>query len=317
MGKETGDEVMDESIILNMKSYMGRLRRDMRQKVHAPLAECYRKTGLVVDAEKTAHSGLDMFPSYLLCREVLGKIYFRQGKLEQAQEQLERVAKIIKNSPELSRVLGKLYVQLRVNDLARELLDFVLERDPFDFEVRHLLSELDLRAAGLEEPDQEEPEPEEEEETFAEKLERRVWDIETILSTMDEPQVHNHEKYVDATDRTLDALEEVEDVIDARADEIFARNIDQPEQRTVVPRMPVRPLHSATQRREISAAAAIGQVHMEIHLLDEALFLAKKLLDSDPHDPDLRLLCDKFEKALGDKESELDRVEGLDLATGL
>ena len=56
---------------------------------------------------------------------------------------------------------------------------------------------------------------------------------------------------------------------------------------------------------------------MELHLLDEAYLVSKKMMEHYPEDPDLELLVEKFQSALTEKEKELDRLEGMSLAKGL
>lgn len=308
---------MDEQILISMKGYLQRLRRDEHQKIYAPLADCYRRTGLLTDAEDTANTGLDVFPSYLLCREVLGKVFFKRGKLKEAKEQLEKVARIIKDSPELSRVLGKLYIQLEAKEDAIRHLEFVLEKDPFDFEVHNLLVEIKREEEAAAE---EARAAEEGIDMFAEPEPAKVTDIEAIINSMDEPEVKDRADYAQATDTVFDNLEDFEDDIDGKADEIFASVENtpietEPKKRRV--RRRDRPEVYRDKKKEIKAAAVIGQIHMEIHLLDEALILSKKLLGSEPEDPDLQMLCEKFEAELELKEMELEKLESLSFATGL
>jgi len=308
---------MDEQILISMKGYLQKLRRDEHQKIYAPLADCYRRTGLLTDAEDTANNGLEVFPSYLLCREVLGKVFFKRGKLNQAKEQLEKVAKIIKDSPELSRVLGKLYLQLDAKEEAARHLEFVLAKDPFDFEVHNLLIEIKRQEQALAD---DEMVAEQGVDMFAEPEQAKVTDIEAIINSMDEPEVKNRSDYAQATDAVFDNLESFEDDIDDKADEIFAAVESmpiepQPKKRRVMRRD--RPEIYRDKKREIKAAAVIGQIHMEIHLLDEALILSKKLQKAEPDDPDLQLLSGKFEAELDIKEMELEKLENMSFATGL
>ena len=305
---------MDEAILLSMKDFLARLRRDDRQKVHAPLADNYRKTGLMSDAEKMAKAGLAQYPSYLLCREVLGRIYYKQGKFDQAREQLEGVFRIIRSSIELSRILGKIYVKLGMPEQAREHLKLVVEKDPFDFEARNLLSELRAREEEADLEDEPEPAPSD---LTDHKPSTLMFDIESIINSMEEPEVHDRKKYEIATDDTLDALESLEGVIDAKADELFemSETEEQTEQSRPAHRMR-RDLYAAREK-EIEAAAMIGQIHMELHLLDEALIMARRMLAQNPYDQELKMLCAKFEEALLEKEGELDRLESMSIATGL
>jgi len=68
---------------------------------------------------------------------------------------------------------------------------------------------------------------------------------------------------------------------------------------------------------EISAAAVIAQVELEISLLDESLLACRRLQEQIPDDPDLADLVVRFERRLEEKEAEMDRLENIHLAHGL
>ena len=302
---------MDQNIILNMKEYIGRLRRDNQQKVYAPLADCYRRTNLMEDAEETAIEGLNRFPSYLLCREVLGKVYFKKGQWDKAREQLEKVSAVVKDNLELSRVLGKVYFALGIHEQAMSHFRFVSQKDPFDFEVHNLLTQMQRN-----QQEDTEHEKEDQVDMFSESVKENIYDIEKIVKSMEEPNVLPRTQYSRATDQALDTLEDVEGRIDAKADEMF-ENLqgENPSEKPRSVRM-VKEI-SLANKKEIKAAAVIGQIHLELHLLDEALIQAKKHLKVAPEDEDLMEICGKFEHALSLKEAELIRVEEMSLATGL
>lgn len=302
---------MDEAIIFSMKKHIGRLRRDPEQKVHAPLAEAYRRSGLTSDAKETAHTGLDKFPGYLLCREVLGKIYFKQGKLEKARAELEVVSKVVKNNSELSRLLGKLYLQLGLEEEAESELRFVLKKDPFDFEVRNLL-------VGLEKKRSFENQPVDDNiDLFTQEVSEKTYDIENIINSLEDPEVKERAQYAKATDVALDALEDMEGVIDEKADEIFEKGLEDDGKKIKRSYRKEHPEVFKDKHKEIQAAARIGTIHMELHILDEASILAKRLLDKDPTDNDLVLLNDKFKQALEKKEKELEQMESMEIGLGL
>jgi tetratricopeptide (TPR) repeat protein len=311
---------MDETIISSMKKYLAKLRRDPAQKVQAPLADSFRRGGLVGDAEQTAFIGIDRHPSYLLCHEVLGKIYLRQGRLEKARDELEKVARIVQRNVELSRVLGKIYAELDQEDQAKELLEFVLEQDPFDFEVKNALIAIEKKKTAPPPKVIEKPAQDEVEEAKAEAT-KKVWDIESIIASIEEPasDPKPRAQYERATDDTLDALESLEGTIDVEADKILEGWTEEEAAQDA------RRRASLTERAEIysdkdmqlHAAASVGQVHMELHLLDEALVVTRTMLNREPEDPDLQEIFDKFKQAVDEKETELDRMEDLDLGVGL
>ncbi|MCZ7586949.1 MAG: tetratricopeptide repeat protein [Deltaproteobacteria bacterium] len=262
---------MDKSVLLNIKRFRAKLTRDPQQKVYAPLAENYRRVGLTEDAVDTCESGLEIYPGYLLCREVLGRIYFRVGRLEDARRELEAVHAVVKDNVELARVLAKLYLELGEKDLARPLLEFVLGKDPFDDEMRNLLAGLDRPAPA--------PDDESEADLF-EKIDRpmRVFELEALLAEPEEEpgEAPSREKRSSATDAMLDSLEGVEDLIESRADDIMASIAGEDGDRPKRARKERHDIYFGKEK-ELRGAAVLAQAHMEIHLLEEAMNLLTKI----------------------------------------
>ncbi len=310
---------MDRTVIDNIRKYAVKLRKDPEQKVHAPLADGYRRVGLTDDAMNTASRGLELFPSYLLCREVLGRLLMRMGRLAEAREQLEKVHAIVKDNTELNRVLGKLYLQLEDEEHAKPLLESVLAKDPFDFEIRNLLTSEHKRrladeAAKVYEKAVEEGDQDTIDLFNAKPKTRRTIDIDQILAD-DVGPVAPVEKRVRATDHMLDGLENVEDSIEAEADKIMA-TLDEHESRDrddiyTAYRREHRDAYEGKEK-DLHAAAVAAQIHMEVSLIEEALHLVRKLRKDEQSDVELGELESRLDEALRIKETELDRIESVD-----
>jgi hypothetical protein len=196
----------------------------------------------------------------------------------------------------------------------------VLEQDPFDFEVKNALIAIEKKKTAPPPKVIEKPAQDEVEEAKAEAT-KKVWDIESIIASIEEPasDPKPRAQYERATDDTLDALESLEGTIDVEADKILEGWTEEEAAQDA------RRRASLTERAEIysdkdmqlHAAASVGQVHMELHLLDEALVVTRTMLNREPEDPDLQEIFDKFKQAVDEKETELDRMEDLDLGVGL
>ncbi len=329
---------MDKGILLNIKKFKAKLSRDPRQKVHALLAENYRRVGLTGDAVDTCLTGLQVFPSYLFCREVLGRVYLRIGQPAQAREELEAVHRIVKDDVELNRVLAKVYLELGDREKARPLLEALLAKDPFDFEVRNLLSGLDSPEPEASVPESPAAEPQS---PAAEPLEverdsdgdadgvdlfdepgpdsPKIFDIESIIAESDDVgPVSSREVRSSATDEMLDGLEDVEDVIEAGADRIMASMGDQePLPKSAVPRTSGPDVFTGKEK-ELRGAAVLALAHIEIQLLEEALFLLRSLMkEMGGQDSEFSELAKRLEETLLKKEHELESLEDMELARGL
>ncbi len=308
---------MDKELILSIKRRLERLRRDPHQKVQAQLADGYRLVGLVDDAIDTCEQGLDLHPSYLLCREVLGKILLRLGRLDEAKEQLEYVREFVEKDTELNRALAKLYMQANELDSARPLVEYVVDRDPFDFEIRALLSTLD----GLDDAEDEETAGDVPEgvDIFSTSAGNLVFDLESIVKGKNE-KLPSREDVIAATDLMLDGIENFEDEIDSQANSIMQHFISM-QKPTEISKRPQKTRRKSTLdigdmgEKQLKGAAATAQLHMEIALMEEAIHLARQIFE-EQNDPLINELADRLMDALRKKESDLDSLEEQQLFVG-
>jgi tetratricopeptide (TPR) repeat protein len=313
---------MDEQLIRQILKSTKRVQRDRYAKVYAPLGDGLRRVGLLDDAVAACRTGLEIFPRYLACRETLGKIYLRQNKLADARRELEKVHEVIGENVELRKSLAKVYAKSNDRRRALELLDWLVIQDPFDFEMSNLRSQIrrDLeheaaRAAAVargENPDT----------VDIYNLAKRpsVVDIKRIIDELPDLEYDNA-RAREATDEALDGLERIESVIDAEAD----RLVQAADDKAGAARGEARAEQVSARQREImaesveeiSAAAVIAQVELEISLLDESLLACQRLQEQMPDDPDLADLVARFERRLEEKEAEMERLENIHLAHGL
>ncbi|HPM76564.1 MAG TPA: tetratricopeptide repeat protein [bacterium] len=310
---------MEERILRNIQKFAKRIKRDRFAKVYAPLADSYRRVGLFEDGIDTCRLGLEIFPRYLACHEVLGKVYLRQGKLSDARRELEQVAQVITDNLELSKALAKVYAKVGERDKAENLLGWIIDKDPLDFEMRNIGVQL-RRDAERAQAREAGADPEELDlYDLAGRIDAVV-NIEDIVAGETGVGAYDRRRIAKATDATLDGLENLEELIDAEADKI-ADATDE-----AAPR-PLTDEEKAVRKRrremlnigieELNAAAVIARVELEISLLDEASILCAKLLKKEPDDDELKVLAEKFTQRLAGKEAELDRLEGMQLGRGL
>lgn len=317
---------MDEQVLQNIVKFNKRVKRDQYAKVYAPLGDGYRQVSLIDEALQTCQTGLGIFPRYLSCHEVLGKIYLKQNKLSDARRELEKVHAVIGENLQLRKALAKVYAKSGDEEKARFMLDWVIEKDPFDFEMRNIRAQL-LREAEHKKNRQEAADRGENPDTvdiyeLAQKP--AVVDIRAIVSN-ETAAPFDRQAIEKATDSALDNLEGIEVEIDAEADRLFQAAAELEEEKPDEPeKKPARRRGSKLREKilaksveEISAAAVIAQIELEISLLDEAAILCRRMLEKEPGDDDLQELCTKFDQKLEEKEAELERLENINLAHGL
>jgi len=115
------------------------LAADPRSLSFAPLAELYRKLGLLDDAVSVAQKGCELHPEYPGGFFALGTACMDKGLKDQARVALERVVLLSPDNLRAQRLLGQLYVEVGENELAQKALGRVLQQNPDDAEIELLL----------------------------------------------------------------------------------------------------------------------------------------------------------------------------------
>ena len=125
-----------------IEKYLEILAKDPNSRVFAPLAEAYRKAGLLDDAVETALEGLRIHPNYLGGRVALGRAYFEKRQYAEAAAEMQKVAKSAPDNIIAHKVLGQ--IASRQNDLpaAEKAFKMVLLLDPRDQEAQQFIADL-------------------------------------------------------------------------------------------------------------------------------------------------------------------------------
>jgi tetratricopeptide (TPR) repeat protein len=143
-----------------------RVDKDPNSKLFVPLAEEYRKEGLVEEAIKVLQEGLERQPGYMSARVALGKIYLEKGLTQEAQGEFENVITAIPDNLYAHKKLADLYRDSGKRDLAIKSYRTVLKLNSMDEDAINNLHELEdsmreeesgLEATVLEGPEEEFP----------------------------------------------------------------------------------------------------------------------------------------------------------------
>ncbi|MFP4466535.1 MAG: tetratricopeptide repeat protein [Candidatus Goldiibacteriota bacterium] len=142
-----------------------KLSQNPESMIFVPLADAYRKAGMLDDAIKVCEDGLEKHPSYTSARVVLGRIYSEKGMLDEAIEELKRVEAVDVDNIMVHSMLGNVYLKKKMYARAIEQFQRVLSLNPEDSEVQEKLQEaLSAKQAPeikeKEKPSPEKPEPE-------------------------------------------------------------------------------------------------------------------------------------------------------------
>jgi len=120
-----------------------RVNKDPNSKLFVPLAEEYKKIGMIGEAIETLMNGLERHPSYMSAHVSLGKIYLDKGKLDQASSEFEKVVSAIPDNLYAHKKLAEIYRALSMRERAMEEFKMVLKLNPLDWDAEKNLALLE------------------------------------------------------------------------------------------------------------------------------------------------------------------------------
>jgi len=107
-----------------MKDELNRLKKivdkDPKSTMFVPLADEYRKQGLLEEATETLKKGLMNQPLYTTGRVALGKVLMERSMFQEAREEFERVLDAMPENIVARKKLAEIYSGIGRPDLARE-----------------------------------------------------------------------------------------------------------------------------------------------------------------------------------------------------
>lgn len=126
----------------DIKKYEEILSKDPRSYCFAPLAEMYRKLGLLDDALSTAQKGCAIYPYFASGQLVLGCSLLDKGDEAAGRQALEKVVSIAPDNLTAQRLLSQLYIASGEYAAAEAALNVILSLDFHDTESRLVLESL-------------------------------------------------------------------------------------------------------------------------------------------------------------------------------
>ncbi len=117
--------------------------KDPNSKLFVPLAEEYKKAGMLDEAIAVLTKGLERQPGYMSARVSLGKVYLEKGMLNEAKAEFEKVTAVIPDNLYAHRKLAEIYRDLGEADNAIKEFKTVLRLNPMDEEAATNLADLE------------------------------------------------------------------------------------------------------------------------------------------------------------------------------
>lgn len=137
--KTGGKEI---KISAEIEKYAAAVAKDPKSRAFAPLAEAYRRAGMLDEAIMVAQDGLKIHPAYQSGRVALGRAYFDKGMLSEALQELENVTRVSPDNIIAQKVLGEIFFRRGDKDKAKRLFSLVLTLYPGDKEAEEKIKAL-------------------------------------------------------------------------------------------------------------------------------------------------------------------------------
>ncbi|WP_447972256.1 tetratricopeptide repeat protein [Nitrospira sp. Kam-Ns4a] len=133
---------------LRIAAFTKRLAKDPASKAFLPLAEEYAKIGRFREAVAVLKEGLKAYPTFILARTALGRVYYQAGQRAEAKATLQEA---IKDSPEnllAHRTLARIYLDENALDDASRSCAVLLAANPKDPDALGLKAAIEQRQQG-------------------------------------------------------------------------------------------------------------------------------------------------------------------------
>ncbi len=118
-------------------------RRQPGSRVFAPLAESYRKLGMLEEAFKVLKEGIKRHPSYVLGYLVLAHCYYDQKKIDLTYQTLHPLVEENRDNLSLQKLFAQVSMDLGLYEEALETYKFLLFINPKDSFVAEQVNKLE------------------------------------------------------------------------------------------------------------------------------------------------------------------------------
>ncbi len=120
-----------------------KVEKDPNSRFFLPLAEEYRKSGMLDEAITVILRGLEYQPGYTSARVALGRLYFEKNMIEEARNEFENVVKSIPDNLFSHKKLAEIYTASGDIEMAAREYKKVIELNPLDDDARVSLEEIE------------------------------------------------------------------------------------------------------------------------------------------------------------------------------
>lgn len=256
------------SFLADISKYEETLAKDPDSFCFAPLADLYRKNGLIDEAINIATKGCDTHPSYVGGFLALGRAYYEKGMMEDSKTALEKVIAATPDNHLAQKLLSQVYLKIGDTASAATCLKVMLSTNADDMESRELLNSLQVDDVTL---------------------------AKTAGGASEEDSVLFDTKVVDGTalehELSLNDVEIIEDLIEEVAD-------------VVDPGVVSECSAAVTDQKDPLKTATLAELYVSQGFLSSAISIYKELLIADPCNEEYKKRLLDIEQAFATKDQQ-------------
>ncbi len=141
-------------VMAEIEELKKKLSQNPDSLIFVPLADAYRRAGMLDEAIEVCKKGLEKHQTYTSARVVLGRIYSEKNMLDDAIAEFKKVEAVDVDNIMVHSMLGNIYLKKKRYAEAIEQFQRVLSLNPEDLEIQEKLKEA---LAAKQEPAKAEP----------------------------------------------------------------------------------------------------------------------------------------------------------------
>ena len=163
--------------IKDIEKLKEKFEKDRNSKLFLPLAEEYRKEGMLDEAIEVLTGGIGRHSTYTSARVLLGKIYLEKGMLDEARSEFENVVKTVPDNLYAYKKLAEIYRDTGESELAIKAYRSILKLSPMDEETISNLKDIEVVSTAVAPGVKQKKEP-----PLSEELRMPPADMEDVVS---------------------------------------------------------------------------------------------------------------------------------------